>query len=252
MTGPKRTLVMNAEEVAENADDISRRWQVVATLAGRLHIIDRDLSPAARAASNWKTRSLCGVSQASPRGDHPLRPTSRPLGEVLTAGEIPKPWCRQCVGIVRRAYRRYAPDDVVTLEPLAGASTKRVMLVGPINRSRDRGATYPGFREAAAYLRNQFIQVSDPSDMLRSLTVKDPYADHVRAHMEMFWDADGVVTMEGWEGSNMATLAVMTARVVQVPILELSRFGGITPAEHGKWQTWCDHLLCDEGEKAIW
>lgn len=243
---------MDPEDVDRHADDIARRWQVVATRAGKLHIIDRDQAKAASVPAGWKQRAVCGVAQGAPSGDYPLRPTSQPLGEVLTIGGITKPWCHHCVGFVRRAYREQDRRDGAISVPMAGASSRRLMLVGPINRKQAKAATYPGFREAANYLRNQFVQVSDPSDMLRDLTKDVPYADHVRAHMEMFWEADAVVAMEGWEGSNMATLAIMTARTVQVPVLELSRFGGITQGEHSRWAPWCDSLLRDEGEKEIW
>lgn len=253
MSLPKRrSNVMDPAEVDQHADDIARRWQVVATLAGRLHIIDRDQTKAAYASSGWTPRAACGVANGAPQGDYPLRPTSQPLGEALATSGLTKPWCHQCVGFVRRAYRTQARREAATDTPMAGASATRVMLVGPINRKRAQAATYPGFRQAADYLRNQFVQVSDPSDMLRDLTKDVPYADHVRAHMEMFWEADAIVAMEGWEGSNMATLAIMTARAVQIPVLELSRFGGITPSEHSKWQPWCEPLLRDEGKKEIW
>lgn len=252
MTLPgRRSTVMSEEEVGRNADDIARRWQVVSTLAGRLHIIDRDQAKSARASLGWKTRAACGVSNGAPHGDYPLRPTTEPLGEVLSTTGVTKPWCHQCVGFVRRAYIAQSRRAATSI-PMSGSSTKKVMLVGRINRKRAHAATYPGFREAADYLRNQFIQVSDPSDTLRHLTIDVPYVDHVRAHMEMLWDVDAVVAMEGWEGSNMATLAVMTARAVQMPILELSRFGGIKASEHSKWQQWCEPLLRDEGKKEIW
>lgn len=249
MTRRPSHTVMSPEEVDKHSDDISRRWQVVITLAGRLHIIDRDQT---KYNDDWKERALCGVSQGATRGPHPLRPVSRPLSEILTVGDPKKPWCHRCVGAVRRAYAPRGYRDVETVAPMAGSSSKRVMLVGPINRKKDQGASYPGFRQAAAYLRNQYVQVSDPSDMLRSLTADEPYADHVRAHLEMFWDADALAVMEGWETSNIATLIVMTARVVRLPILDLSKFGGLTASEYGKWQTWCESLLRDEGKKAIW
>lgn len=135
--------------------------------------------------------------------------------------------------------------------PMSGASQKKVLLAGPVGRRRKSTRTYPGFPEAATYLRNLFAQVLDPSDSMLSATMHTPYRDHVERSMEMFNEADGIVTLPGWEGSILGQVLVALAHGCRLPIYHLDEHGGITASEWGRPDHDLDWLVRQPGRKRI-
>lgn len=132
-----------------------------------------------------------------------------------------------------------ARKPVTEQAPINGSSEKRLLLAGPIGRRGKRERTYPGFPEAGAYLRNAFIGVIDPSDVMLSATRHTPYRDHVHHHLALFPHADGVITLPGWEGAVLAQTVVSLAHACQLPIFHLDTHGGITGSD---WGTFDDDL----------
>lgn len=114
-----------------------------------------------------------------------------------------------------------------------GASEKKVLLAGPVARTVKAGRTYNGYPEAATYLRNLFVTVLDPSDAMLSATQHTPYRDHLEHHLTMFFEADGVVTLPGWEGSILGQLMVSLAHGCQLPVFHLDAYGGLAQSEWG-------------------
>lgn len=117
--------------------------------------------------------------------------------------------------------------------PIGGASEKKVLLAGPVARIVKSGRTYVGYPEAATYLRHLFVTVLDPSDVMLSATANTPYRDHVDHHLRLFSEADGVVTLPGWEGSILAQVVVSLAHGCQLPVLHLDPYGGLAQSEWG-------------------
>lgn len=245
---------ISPEAILERKDDIDARYVAVRTVAGVLHIMDtRVQDMATRNTPGWRPRAMCGVSQAS-RGRNsgaiPLREDEDSVALGLAQGE--KKWCRVCANGVRSALSAGGRKPTYETRAMAGASTKRIIVTGPINRSKHGGSSYPGFRQVSDHFRSTFVQVIDPSDMLKMFNANEPYSSHVRSHMDLFWEADALAAMEGWEGSNVATLLVMTARAIRMPILEVARNGEITASQYGKWQEWCAPLLSGPKERMLW
>lgn len=245
---------ISKEAILERADDIDARWAAVRTVSGVLHIMDvRAQERAARDAPGWRPRAVCGVSQANRGGKNggpPLREDEASVAQGIVSGE--KRWCRVCANGVKRELSAGGRKPTHETRAMAGASFKRVMIVGPINRNKLSGASYPGFREVADHFRATFVRVIDPSDTLKMFSAQDPYSSHVRSHMELFWEADALVAMEGWEGSNVATLLIMAARAIRLPILEVARSGEVTASQYGQWQEWCAPLLSGPKERMLW
>lgn len=245
---------MSEEAILEMATEIDARWVTVQTTAGVIHI--KDSRAQAQAVANtpgWRPRAICGVGQADrggKRGGAPMKEAGLSVADGLVNGD--RKWCRTCANGVRRELSAGGRKVTYETRAMAGASVKRVMLAGPINRNKLGGTSYPGFRQVADHFRGTFVQVIDPSDTLQMFNAKEPYSSHVRSHMELFWEADALAVMEGWEGSNVATLLVVAARSIRMPILEVARNGEITASKHGRWQEWCAPLLSAPKERMLW
>lgn len=94
--------------------------------------------------------------------------------------------------------------------------------------------TYPGFPEVATYLRNLFVGVLDPSDVMLSATRHTPYREHIHHHLELFQRADGLVTLPGWEGAILAQTLVSLAHGSQMSIFHIDTHGGLETSVWGK------------------
>ena len=93
--------------------------------------------------------------------------------------------------------------------------------------------TYPGFPEAATYLRNLFVGVLDPSDIMLSATRHTPYREHVHHHLDLFQQADGLVVLPGWDSTILSQTLVSLAHGCHLTILHLDTHGGLEASERG-------------------
>lgn len=144
-----------------------------------------------------------------------------------------------------------ARKPIVERAQIDGSSEKRLLLAGPVGRRGKGMRTYPGFPEAATYLRHLFIGVLDPSDVMLSATRHTPYRDHVHHHLGLFAEADGVITLPGWEGAIIAQAMVSLAHGATMPIFHLDTHGGVEISQWGASTTDLDWLVRPPGGKRI-
>lgn len=135
-----------------------------------------------------------------------------------------------------------AHKERVERAPMTGSSEGKLLLAGPVNRRKGRTRIYPGFPEAATYLRNAFVTVLDPSDTMLTATQAVPYREHMEHSLALLADADGVVTLPRWEGSTMATVIVSLAHSYRLPIFHLDTHGGLEVSQWGEQSSTWDWL----------
>lgn len=125
---------------------------------------------------------------------------------------------------------------------MTGSSEGKMLLAGPVNRRKGRSRIYPGFPEAASYLRNAFVTVLDPSDAMLAATKDVAYREHVEHSLSLLASADGVVTLPRWEGSTLATVIVSLAHSYRLPIFHLDTHGGVQASQWGEMSPEWDWL----------
>lgn len=135
--------------------------------------------------------------------------------------------------------------------PISGASEKPILLTGPVGRPAKRHRTYPGFPEAATYLRNLFITVLDPSDVLLSATMNTPYREHVEHHLGLFHRCHGIVTLPGWDGTVLSQSLVTLAHGCRLPIFHMGEYGGLEASQWGHPDPELDWIPRPAEEKRI-
>lgn len=126
-----------------------------------------------------------------------------------------------------------ARKEVHERAPLTGSSQKRLLLAGPVNRPDKNSRPYPRFAAAASYLRNLFVQVLDPSDVMLSATANTTYREHVDHSLGLFQQADGIVLLPEWEGSILAQTLAALAHGCQLPIFQIDTHGELKYAPWG-------------------
>lgn len=120
-----------------------------------------------------------------------------------------------------------ARKRIVEHAPRAGAARETIMMVGKINRDQPRGETYPMFQEASGLLRRRGETVLDPSDEARSWTNEVPYSAHVDHVLGMLPRADAFMLLPNGLDSRLGSLVAEYALMVERPLLQMTRKGGV-------------------------
>lgn len=77
---------------------------------------------------------------------------------------------------------------------------------------------YPAFRRAAKQLQDEGYLVEDPSTIQIVDIVVPTWTDYMRATIPMMLKCEGVATLDGWNKSRGASLEVLIANWLNMPV----------------------------------
>lgn len=93
----------------------------------------------------------------------------------------------------------------------------RLYLAGPMTGYKD--FNYPAFHERAARLRYQGHEVINPAENEGGDTSR-PWAFYMRQDIAHVLSVDAVAVLPGWQASKGASLEVVVARAIDIPVLD--------------------------------
>lgn len=95
----------------------------------------------------------------------------------------------------------------------------KVYLSGPMTGQPD--LNFPTFRAEAAWLRRKGFEVVNPAELNPDASLS--WAACMRADIKALCDCEGIVLMDGWEGSRGAHLELHIAHRLEMKILRMDQ-----------------------------